>query len=149
MQQELSLGSCVSWFVCIYASNEQHFNVTGSVWILVRFHAPTIQWLNQMQSTLCNFIQTHTHTHTHTKYKVCFNSNKSTNQMQQCLKFITWCYIQLNMFRASPRPSSGAQQLQPLVLPSECGVSSAVGRGRANHKIVLHCLLIDLIHPIM
>ena len=36
------------------------------------------------------------------------------------------------MFQASSRPSSGAQQLQhqPLVLPSERGDSSAVGRGR-------------------
>jgi hypothetical protein len=38
------------------------------------------------------------------------------------------------MFRASSCPSSGAQQLQwqPLVLPSERGDSSAVGRGRAD-----------------
>jgi hypothetical protein len=38
------------------------------------------------------------------------------------------------MFRASSRPSSGAQQLQlkPLVLPSERGGSSAVGRGQAD-----------------
>ena len=38
------------------------------------------------------------------------------------------------MFRASSRPLSGAQQLQkqPLVLPSERGDSSAVGRGRAG-----------------
>ena len=38
------------------------------------------------------------------------------------------------MFRASSRPSSGAQQLQlqPLVLPLERGDSSAVGRGRAG-----------------
>jgi hypothetical protein len=44
-------------------------------------------------------------------------------------------YVQLNMFRASSRPSSGAQQLQqqqPLVLPSERGGSSAVGRDRAG-----------------
>ena len=43
-------------------------------------------------------------------------------------------YIQLNMFRASSRPSSGAQQLhlQPLVLPLERGGSSAVGRCRAG-----------------
>jgi hypothetical protein len=36
-------------------------------------------------------------------------------------------YVQLNMFRASSRPSSGAQQLQqqPLVLPLERGGSSA------------------------
>jgi len=32
--------------------------------------------------------------------------------MQQFLKFITDVYVQLNMFRASSRPSSGAQQLQ-------------------------------------
>ena len=44
-------------------------------------------------------------------------------------------YLQLNMFQVSPRPSSGAQQLQlpPLVLPSERGDSSADGRGRAEH----------------
>jgi len=38
------------------------------------------------------------------------------------------------MFRASSRPSSGAQQLQqqPLVLPLERGDSSAVGRGQAG-----------------
>ena len=43
-------------------------------------------------------------------------------------------YVQLNMFRASSRPSSGAQQLQwqPLVLLLERGGSSAVGRGRAG-----------------
>ena len=37
------------------------------------------------------------------------------------------------MFRASSCPSLGAYQLQqqPLVLPSECGDSSAVGRGRS------------------
>jgi hypothetical protein len=35
------------------------------------------------------------------------------------------------MFRAPPRPSSGAQQ-QPLVLPLERGGSSPVGRGRAG-----------------
>jgi hypothetical protein len=44
-------------------------------------------------------------------------------------------YLQINVFRASSRPSSGAQQLQyqPLVLPSESGDSSAVGRGRADY----------------
>jgi hypothetical protein len=43
-------------------------------------------------------------------------------------------YVQLNMFRASSRLSSGAQQLQqqPLVLPLVRGDSSAVGRGRAG-----------------
>ena len=44
------------------------------------------------------------------------------------------------MFRASSRPLSGAQQLQqqPLVLPSERGDSSAVGRGRPDHD-QQHC----------
>jgi hypothetical protein len=34
------------------------------------------------------------------------NSNNSTNNMQQFHKFITWLW--LNMFQASPHPSSGA-----------------------------------------
>ena len=40
------------------------------------------------------------------------NKIKSTNQMQQFLKFIIDVYVQFNMFRASSRPSSGAQKLQ-------------------------------------
>jgi hypothetical protein len=48
-------------------------------------------------------------------------------------------YVQLNMFWASSRPSSGAQQLQqqPLVLPLERG-DSAVGRGRPDRD-QKHC----------
>jgi hypothetical protein len=43
------------------------------------------------------------------------------------------------MFRASSRPSSGAQlQQQPLVLPLERGGSSAVGHGRADQE-QQHC----------
>jgi hypothetical protein len=58
------------------------------------------------------------------------------NQPTRCKKFsslLLEVYVQLNMFRASSRPSSGAQQLQekPEVLPLERGGSSAVGRGRA------------------
>jgi len=37
-----------------------------------------------------------------------YNSNKLTNQMQQFYKFITWRFVSLNVFRAPPRPSSGA-----------------------------------------
>jgi len=32
--------------------------------------------------------------------------------MQQFIQFITDVYLQLNMFRATSRPSPGAQQLQ-------------------------------------
>ena len=57
------------------------------------------------------------------------------NQPTRCNNFqslLLDVYVQLNMFWASPRPSSGAQQLQyqPLVLPLEFSGSSAVGRGR-------------------
>ena len=37
-----------------------------------------------------------------------FNSNRLTNQRQQFYKFLLDVYVSLNMFRASPRPSSGA-----------------------------------------
>jgi hypothetical protein len=37
-----------------------------------------------------------------------YNSNKSTNQMQQFYLFITWRFVSLNVFWAPPRPSSGA-----------------------------------------
>ena len=54
--------------------------------------------------------------------------------MQQFFSLLLDVYLQLNVFRTSSRPSSGAQQLQqqPLVLPSDRGDSSAVGRGRAG-----------------
>ena len=49
-------------------------------------------------------------------------------------------YLQLNMFRASSRPSSGVQQLQyqPLVLPSYRGDSRAVVRVGPEHE-QQHC----------
>jgi len=65
------------------------------------------------------------------------------NQPTRCKSFSSLLldiYLQLNMFRASSRSSSGAQQLQqqPLVLPLERDDSSAVGRGRADHD-QQHC----------
>jgi hypothetical protein len=65
------------------------------------------------------------------------------NQPTRCNTFSSLLldvYLQLNMFRASSRPSSGAQQpqKQPLVLPLERGDSSAVGRGRPDHD-QQHC----------
>jgi len=45
--------------------------------------------------------------------------------MQQFFSLLSWRLLQLNMFRAFSRPSSGAQwlQWQPLVLPSYRGDS--------------------------
>ena len=61
------------------------------------------------------------------------------NQPTRCNNFSSLLldvYVQLNMFRASSRPSSGAQQLQwqPLVLPLERGDSSVVGRGWPDQR---------------
>jgi len=58
------------------------------------------------------------------------------NQPSRCNNFSSLLldvYLQLKMFQASLRPSSGTQQLQeqPLVLPLERSDSNAVGRGRA------------------
>ena len=47
-----------------------------------------------------------------------YNSNKLTNQMQQFYKYITWRFVSLNMFRAPPRPSSGAYNCINLLKPT-------------------------------
>jgi hypothetical protein len=44
----------------------------------------------------------------HCKNAENYNSNKSTNQIQQFHKFITHVYVWLNVFRVPPCPSSGA-----------------------------------------
>jgi hypothetical protein len=70
-------------------------------------------------------------------FKVCKSVHHHTiqiNQPTKCNNFSSLLldvYLQLNMFWASSRPSSRVQQLQqhPMVLPSERGDSSAVGRG--------------------
>ena len=59
------------------------------------------------------------------------------NQPTRCINFsslLLEVYLQLNTFRVSSCPSSGAQQLQqqPLALPSERDDSSPVGRGWAD-----------------
>ena len=76
------------------------------------------------------------------KFKFCQSVHHYTiqiNQPTRCNSFsnlLLDVYVRLNMFLASSRPSSGAQQLQqqPLVLPSERGDSSAVGRGRPEDE---------------
>jgi hypothetical protein len=80
------------------------------------------------------------------KFKFCKSVHHHTfhiNQPTRCNNFsilLLDIYVQFNMFRASSRPSSGAQQLQeqPLVLPLERGGSSAVGRGQPDHDLQ-HC----------
>jgi len=57
-----------------------------------------------------------------------FNWNKSPTRCNSFPVYYPDVYLQLNMFRALSRTSSGAQwlQWQPLVLPSERGDSRAV-----------------------
>jgi len=71
---------------------------------------------------------------THSKYKYTYKSDKSPTRCNNFFIILLDVYLQLNMFRASSCPSSGAQQLQwqPLVLPSERGGGSVVGRGGAG-----------------
>ena len=76
------------------------------------------------------------------KFKVCKSVHHHTIQINHQLDatispvYYPDVYLQLNMFRASSHPSSGAQHLQqqPLILPSGRGGSSAVGRGRAGRR---------------
>ena len=55
------------------------------------------------------------------------NSNKSPTKCKNFPVYFSDVYLQLNMFRAFSRPSSGARRLQwqPLVLPSYRGDSRA------------------------
>jgi hypothetical protein len=57
-----------------------------------------------------------------------YNSNKSPTRCNSFPVYYPDVYLQLNMFRAFSRPSSGAQwlQWQPLLLPSYRGDSRAV-----------------------
>jgi len=57
-----------------------------------------------------------------------FHSNKSPTWSNNFSVYYPEVCLKINMFRALPRPSSGAQWLQwePLVLPSYCGDSRAV-----------------------
>ena len=63
-------------------------------------------------------------------YTIQINQPTRRNNLSSLLLEV---YLQSNIFRASSRPSSGAQQLQqhPLVLPLGRGDSSVAGRGRA------------------
>jgi len=71
-----------------------------------------------------------TGTHKPLHHKVCteYNSNKSPTRCNHFSVYYSDVYLQLNMFRAFSRPSSGAQwlQWQPLVLPSYRGDNRAV-----------------------
>jgi hypothetical protein len=53
--------------------------------------------------------------------------------MQQFYKIITWRFVSLNMFRAPPRPSSGAA-LTTSRFTLKRGGSSIVGRGLAGRR---------------
>jgi len=54
--------------------------------------------------------------------------------MQQFHKFIIWRYVSRNMFRAPPRPSTGAYNCTSSlwIYRWSVGGSSAVGRGLAG-----------------
>jgi hypothetical protein len=66
-------------------------------------------------------------------FEVQINQPTRCNNLSRLLLDV---YLQLNMFRASSRPSSGAQQLQwqLLVLLLERGDNSAVGCGRTDYN---------------
>ena len=66
--------------------------------------------------------------------EIYIKSNKSPTRCNNFSVYYPDVYLQLNMFRAFSRPSSGAQwlQWQPLVLPLECGDGRAVSCGRAS-----------------
>ena len=61
-------------------------------------------------------------------YILTYSSNKSPTRCNNFPLFYPDVYLQLNMFRAFSRPSSGSQwlQWQPLVLPTYCVDSRAV-----------------------
>jgi hypothetical protein len=57
------------------------------------------------------------------EWKLTSDPDKSPTRCNNFSSILLDAHLQLNMFRASSRPSSGAQQLQeqPLVLPLERG----------------------------
>jgi hypothetical protein len=74
-----------------------------------------------------------------------FNSNKSPTWCNNFSIYYPDVCLQLNMFRAFSRPSSGAQwlQWQPLVLPLYCGDSRAVFVVGLDNKLKNCCIRFD------
>jgi hypothetical protein len=126
-----------------YASTERKYQVTlmeyyfwNELWkrneaeihnlVVPRFSIKIIQWNKQK-----NFFSS---------FRVCKSAHHRTfklNQPTRCSKFssvLLVISVLLNMFRASSCPSSRATTTAVAAsgLPSECGGSSAVGRGRAG-----------------
>ena len=85
----------------------------------------------QCYTTTCymlRFIRTSSGTFTATVSTTQANSNKSPTTCNNLSVYYPDVYLQLNMFRALSRPTSGVQwlQWQPLVLPSYRGESRVV-----------------------
>ena len=89
-----------------------------SLWAVIHLHRIRGSRLSQFTQPLLTFW--------HRSFT--FNSNKSPTRFNNFSVYYPGICLQLNMFRAFSRPSSGAQwlQWQPLVLPSYRGDSRAV-----------------------
>jgi len=113
------------------------------------FHTRTRHW-SQCMTEYAPSAGSYTLTFWHRSFA--FNSNKSPTWCKNFSVYYLDVCLQLNMFRAFSRPSSGAQwlQWQPLVLPSYRGDSRAVfavgpagptapDDGRKNARNMLRC----------
>jgi len=93
------------------------------------FYKPTTVLNNTVSLRISKFkVSKSVHHHT---FRI--NQPSRRNKFSSLLLDV-YSYVQLNMFRASSRPSSGVQQLrqQPVFLLLKRGGGSSVGRGRAG-----------------
>ena len=101
---------CFTFYLIKYSDNLGLFVLWVTVWIDVLHRIYDALEVKGLQFFPNNWQASHSIQYPY--YKETYNSNKSPTRCNNFSSLLLDVYLQLNAFRASSRPSSGAQQLQ-------------------------------------